>query len=1295
MTILISNAIVLSALLLRQGRRDDVVLQLYHHLKVTGQPLGRPLALLLPGLPPDLQRDLARYILYSPTARWGQLGPRTPWNRQLAQDLAAFDGPGTYRARLTQFRAQHPRYFEPLSGRTRDELQRAIQMADQHGLVGFPVGRQSWGFLRVARALARLTGESKVRVDTLASCYLFHQVQMPLRCWTAMVDRYRERPDFMAWAPLLQVTHAWDKHPDLQLNLSSWGRLLGFDLQDGRWISRYAGSTNREIMPGFTLVKPARIVAGQPCPDHRDCFLAGRQHLSTMPHNFSSPVRISADGHLGVDLGSVVVRTEHLKSLDGCFSARTWHAAQLIDWTAGDLRRGDRPDPGFLVVPFHPDAWARGYPEPELFPSAHDRAKTFHRIMDENPVTKPPIDRLIKKPHDRARTFRRTMQASYRLDRMAPWINQDFKFKAQGLQYSQQDIDLMARALQDPGAADQLAATFGPVRRGQDRRATSAPSQEQKRWDRLVQLPLSAALATVSRKLLGGRLSTFLPGTCPWLSGASNLWDALGPRFSAANLDVKNCFPSLDHRNPEIPRMIDETRALLASLQLADEGRCIAETCHYYLGLLRRARYQFDHPVEGQIPSGFVLTPLLWYSLILPACLATEQAVQRRDIKTWDLAGDDLMVIAGPDPTDLVKRQVLAPWFETARRLNLQFHFWKNYRVKVVDWRTDPTTVVPPDHGQSYRSAWVDRFPVGRLPLYHAGVAFYRRQIVVVSRMAGEQLDLLERAQVRASMLAKHLRRSKEDAGSTLAPLVLIRAVQAPEMSSSQLSRSRTLDPEESNLTPREGAEDGPSSAGDSWKRLIEALAQGSLGHAGRMVGKLTVRPRVPGWTAASTPLTAVDIDDVSMFLAAEPTIERARRAQFDGRPPALNGLAIDRYRRLVKDRRWKEAAQLVIDRWIVCQGDLPPDDLRLARRFWCDGRALLPIEAELALHLPVRFPRTSATLDRARRYGEGGWSEAILDSIHSLEVRRALRWMPLVWYYRETGFRSEAAQRLIDGKDPLAAWVSPRPSGRAAHVGTWQLESSLPGNRDWWSGYVEAVVGPRPQGQSLESLDLQHLLVVQRAARWKLARLSPRMVEDLARIGRGTDVTKDRVETIEILERTTGLIRARRAALQAADLAVLQTTQAVTSVALQTTQAADRSIALQTTQAADRSIALQTTQTALSPDTSEDSKQASLALDSLDPFLHPGHPATINLDGFYLSRPAPVGLVSFRPVPPRTSAAACQALEAPLGQGTLDDLDPLDHLDGRLQDLVSASDRGLPGQTTTKMGLDREDRSD
>jgi hypothetical protein len=56
-------------------------LQLYHHLKVTGQPLGRPLALLLPGLPPDLQRDLARYILYSPTARWGQLGPRTPWNR--------------------------------------------------------------------------------------------------------------------------------------------------------------------------------------------------------------------------------------------------------------------------------------------------------------------------------------------------------------------------------------------------------------------------------------------------------------------------------------------------------------------------------------------------------------------------------------------------------------------------------------------------------------------------------------------------------------------------------------------------------------------------------------------------------------------------------------------------------------------------------------------------------------------------------------------------------------------------------------------------------------------------------------------------------------------------------------------------------------------------------------------------------------------------------------------------------------------------------------------------------------
>ena len=1118
----VSNAIILSTLLMRRGPRDDVILPLYGWLLANRRPLGRPLGPLMDEMPADLRLELSRWILYSPVARWGLLGPRTEQNGRLARDLAADQGTGPYRDRLAGFRRRHPEYFEPLSRRVRDELGRARQLADQHRLVGFPTGRDAWGFIRVARALAGLTGESERRVEQLRSAYLFHQIELPEQDWRAMLAAYRSRPNFLAFAPLLQVSHAWDKRPDLQLNLSSWGRLLGFDLQSGRWISRHAGLTNQEIAPGFTLVKPARVVDGQPCTVHPHCYLAERQHLSLKAGSFDSPARISHAGHVGVDLGYQVVTTEQARRLQGrCFSGREWRAAQLIDWTAGDPGAGDRPDRRYLVIPFCPDAWQRDYPAPELFPRAHDRAKTFHRIMDVNPVTKPAPDRLVKKPHDRARTFRRTMQAGYRLDRMGLWINHDFKFRAQGIQFSQADIDLMVQALRDPAAADRLADTFGIVHQTQDRRSTSVPSAVQLRWDRLVQLPLSAALSTVSKKLLGGRLSTFLPGTCPWLSGASNLWEALSPRFSAANLDVKNCFPSLDHRNPELPRMIDETRRLLEREGLADEGRCIAEACHYYLGLLRRGRYRFSCPVPGQIPSGFVLTPLFWYCLVVPACRQLERAVENKLIRTWDLAGDDLVCIAGPDPDEQTK-QVLRPWFEMAARLNLQFHFWKNYRERVVDWRTDPSSVIPVDHGQHYRSAWVDRFPVDRLPFYHAGVSFYRRQIVVVDRLAGEQLELLERAQVRANMLAKHLRRSKEDAGSTLAPLVLIRALQRPELSSDQLSSPRSLAQEEGDLTPREGHEGGPGN-GDGWKRMVEALAQGPLGHAGRQVSPLTVRPRRPGWTAAAPLLSAVDADDVNMFLAAEPTTERARRAQFGGQAAQIDVLAVDRYRQLLAERRWREAARLVADRWLRSP-NIP--DKQSAARLWGPGahlQAMLPIEAELALHLPVRFPRTGAAIDRALRYGGGEWTEVFKatktgprETNLLRTFRNVLRWTPLVWYYRETGFISDEAAELIRGTGPLVPWVECSHDGRFP-VGTWRSQLDV-GADDW---VLE-------RSRQIDQMTLPQLRGLARMARWKLARMSTRMAERFDRIA-------DQPGQVERLRQILERVESRRSCLEGA----------------------------------------------------------------------------------------------------------------------------------------------------------------
>ena len=237
-------------------------------------------------------------------------------------------------------------------------------------------------------------------------------------------------------------------------------------------------------------------------------------------------------------------------------------------------------------------------------------------------------------------------------------------------------------------------------------------------------------------------VSNYLPGMAVPLYSMERLAKKIdGQDFALCNMDVKSCFDNVNLAHPNFLECLDDGLFKIEQHVGVGASQFLRRLFKDYLyeNLVVHGNFKFrksrtcpevEIPTNGVLPTGFVLSPALWLTLALPAILATHEGTKDGSILGFDLCGDDLVVVAPAGVSDLVKEKVCKPWFDLARKLDLSFHFFKNYKDERVHFHEKWSFLFENKKEQTVESAWINKFPAYSIPVFHAGTVLVNKSMV-------------------------------------------------------------------------------------------------------------------------------------------------------------------------------------------------------------------------------------------------------------------------------------------------------------------------------------------------------------------------------------------------------------------------------------------------------------------------------------------------------------------------------------------------------------------------------------
>jgi len=219
-------------------------------------------------------------------------------------------------------------------------------------------------------------------------------------------------------------------------------------------------------------------------------------------------------------------------------------------------------------------------------------------------------------------------------------------------------------------------------------------------------------------------VSNYLPGLAVPLYSMERLAKNINRQdFAMCNMDVKSCFDNINLLHPNFLSALEDGLRSVRNKVGSGPAQFLSTMFKDYLYTnTKLGNFQFQRskkcpevkiPEVGALPTGFVLSPALWLTLALPAILETHRRVKDKTLFGFDLCGDDLIALAPRGLSEKQKAKVCAPWFDLAAKLDLKYHFFKNYKDGRVNFN--------PKWKYLFDGPWVDRFPAYSIPVFHAG----------------------------------------------------------------------------------------------------------------------------------------------------------------------------------------------------------------------------------------------------------------------------------------------------------------------------------------------------------------------------------------------------------------------------------------------------------------------------------------------------------------------------------------------------------------------------------------------
>jgi len=287
----------------------------------------------------------------------------------------------------------------------------------------------------------------------------------------------------------------------------------------------------------------------------------------------------------------------------------------------------------------------------------------------------------------------------------------------------------------------EAAYGFSPIRvflaqeqPGKGKRRTLCQSSiEQKLFEKISNRFCQVILQKINMDHLDNSISNYLPGQSTALYTMERFKKYVSKRdvdVDVFNLDVRSCFDSLNLKHKNFLECLDHGLDNVGEL-LSPEARSFLELTlkgYLYGNYVETKKFKFkvDKGVnleDGALPTGFVLAPTLWLTLTLPSVVSLAKDVAAKKVLAFDLCGDDLFGLSPVGLSAEDKTAIIKPYVELAQKLDLKFHFFKNYR--------DGFLPIAEKHvGKFKDNPWVEKFPLMSVPLYHAGAMLHRRRLV-------------------------------------------------------------------------------------------------------------------------------------------------------------------------------------------------------------------------------------------------------------------------------------------------------------------------------------------------------------------------------------------------------------------------------------------------------------------------------------------------------------------------------------------------------------------------------------
>ena len=755
------------------------VIETYCQIKLNDFKQGTPLKDIFWKLPEDIRNNIVYLTKETPfVLHWGLFGSKP--NQELVKDLEelykkiatenldSFE----YGKNLHNIFKELDRkkdYWKGLEASSHEEVYNYLS---DNGLQLFPINGKATGFTRLSSLLLQLAnaGFPKIKGEkefssahfiNLINVFLLCEISTEKQLLKEILDCYlNEFTDYLPWSIFLQKMHGLYYGADLEINLTKWGWLLGYQgskSQLYKYQVRYSKKLQHKLCPSYDFYLN-QICAVQESEEDSLIYKSDDKEIKK-PHSYKyfEPIRLTTKDEekvFGYLLGYFITKGNPPDVI-------SMETKNNLFYLNDDLIQIYYLEPNT----FYNDRTFRH----STFTQLNHQKRAYKDLIKENAITKRrPVPRKDTRWFNHFEEYLESIDSIPMLrhllksdDKLKEKISSELKLEDGEYEGYLEYWEYLLTSKVNP--------KFEPVKVAKDLntgRTINIASPNHKAFEKVCNHLLQVIIQKINLDYFDGSLSNFLPGCASFLQSGDRIKKAIkGREISLCNLDVKKCFDSVNLNHPNFMSCLNQSLILVEQLLGKKESDFIRLVLVDYLyeNLIVKKAFTFDTdskctpPKFGSLPTGFVLSPILWYVLALPACYNLSLEKKKGTIIDWDLCGDDLLVIAPQFPSMEDKEKVAKPFFDLATHLSLKFHFWKNYKENHCFYPMNKFEPLFKNNEQVFTSAWIDHFPKFSIPIYHAGVCVTGNgYIEVVNTISMVQEKMKENLYRKMSFIKHH-----------------------------------------------------------------------------------------------------------------------------------------------------------------------------------------------------------------------------------------------------------------------------------------------------------------------------------------------------------------------------------------------------------------------------------------------------------------------------------------------------------------------------------------------------------